>query len=103
MNASIIADALSALLLLGACFFFAAGTVGLLRFPDSYTRLHALTKADSVGLGLTVTALLVQAPGALAALKLLVVWLLSLFASATIANLVANLGLREGRAPWKRR
>ena len=34
--------------------FFLAGTVGLLRFPDSLTRLHALTKADNLGLGLVV-------------------------------------------------
>jgi formate hydrogenlyase subunit 3/multisubunit Na+/H+ antiporter MnhD subunit len=33
-------------------FFFLAGTVGLLRFPDTLTRLHALTKADNLGLGL---------------------------------------------------
>ena len=35
-------------------FFFLAGTVGLLRFPDPLTRLHALTKADNLGLGLVV-------------------------------------------------
>ena len=39
-------------------FFFLAGTVGLLRFPDSFTRLHALTKADNLGLGLVVLGLL---------------------------------------------
>ena len=41
-------------------FFFLAGTVGLLRFPDSFTRLHALTKADNLGLGLVVLGLLPQ-------------------------------------------
>ena len=39
-------------------FFFFAGTVGLLRFPDTLTRLHALTKADNLGLGLVVLGLL---------------------------------------------
>ncbi len=39
-------------------FFFLAGTVGLLRFPDSLTRLHALTKVDNLGLGLVVLGLL---------------------------------------------
>ena len=39
-------------------FFFLAGTVGLLRFPDTLTRLHALTKADNLGLGLVVLGLL---------------------------------------------
>jgi multicomponent Na+:H+ antiporter subunit G len=32
-------------------FFFLAGSVGLLRFPDALSRLHALTKADNLGLG----------------------------------------------------
>jgi hypothetical protein len=41
--------------------FFLAGTVGLLRFPDALTRLHALTKADNLGLGLVVLGLLPQA------------------------------------------
>ena len=39
-------------------FFFVAGTVGLLRFPDSLSRLHALTKADNLGLGLVVLGLI---------------------------------------------
>ena len=54
-------DVLSALLILGGAAFFLAGTLGLLRFPDVYTRLHALTKADNVGLGLVVGGLGLQA------------------------------------------
>lgn len=54
--------------------FFMAGTLGLLRFPDPLSRLHALTKADNVGLGLVVLGLLPLANGVLGALKLVVVW-----------------------------
>lgn len=96
-------DALSILLLLTGGFFFVAGTAGLVRFPDLYSRLHALTKADNVGLGLTVAALLLQTDTALQGIKLVFIWLISLMASATIANLFANLGIREGREPWRRR
>ena len=46
-------------------FFFLAGTVGLLRFPDTLTRLHALTKADNLGLGLIVLGLLPHVDGVL--------------------------------------
>ena len=53
-------------------FFFFAGTVGLLRFPDSLTRLHALTKADNLGLGLVVLGLLPQMDSVSAGLKLVV-------------------------------
>ena len=51
----------SAGLVLAGAFFFLAGTVGLLRFPDVYNRLHALTKADNLGLGLVVAGLAIQA------------------------------------------
>lgn len=55
------ADLMTALLLLCSLPFFIAGTLGLLRFPDLYCRLHALTKADNLGLGLVVLALTIQA------------------------------------------
>jgi multicomponent Na+:H+ antiporter subunit G len=51
-------------------FFFLAGTVGLLRFPDTLTRLHALTKADNLGLGLTMLGLLPHVAWPFGALKL---------------------------------
>lgn len=75
-------------------FFFLAGTVGLLRFPDSLTRLHALTKADNLGLGLIVLGLLPQAAGVLDALKLVAIWLLTQLAGATVAQLVARAARR---------
>ena len=56
-----VTEFLTLLLLLAGAGFFLAGTVGLLRFPDVYTRLHALTKADNVGLGLIIAGLVLQA------------------------------------------
>ncbi len=70
--------------------FFLAGTVGVLRFPDALSRLHALTKADNLGLGLIVMGLAVQADGPLTAAKLFLIWVLSLAASATTAFLIAG-------------
>ncbi len=70
--------------------FLAAGTTGLLRLPDAPSRLHALTKADGLGLGLIVIGLLPQMPGLLAALKLLVIWGLVLLAGAAIGPLIAR-------------
>ena len=77
-------------------FFFLAGTVGLLRFPDTLTRLHALTKADNLGLGLVVLGLLPRVDGPLAGLKLICVWLLALLAGATASQLIARLARRAG-------
>lgn len=75
--------------LAGCCFFF-TGTLGLLRFPDTHTRLHALTKADNLGLGLVVLGLSFQAGSPAAILKLIVLWLFVLLASATTAYLIGG-------------
>jgi len=77
-------------------FFFFAGTVGLLRFPDALSRLHALTKADNLGLGLIVLGLLLRAEGLLPALKLITVWLLTLLAGAAVAQLIARTARSGG-------
>lgn len=82
-------------------FFFLAGTVGMLRFPDVYTRLHALTKVDNLGLGFVVLGLTLQAPSWTVILKLLLVWMLALAASATICYLIAQAALRAGVPVWQ--
>ena len=81
---------------LAGAFFFLAGTVGLLRFPDALTRLHALTKADNLGLGLVVLGLLPQAGSLRGGLKLVCVWLLALVAGATVSQLIAGAARRDG-------
>jgi multicomponent Na+:H+ antiporter subunit G len=94
---SLLADAFTVLAILAGLLFFLAGTVGLLRFPDTQSRLHALTKADHLGLGLIVLGLLPQAGGVLPALKLVVIWLLVLLAGAVAGPLIARLaGERDG-------
>lgn len=75
-------------------FFFLAGTVGLLRFPDTLTRLHALTKADNLGLGLVVLGLLPQTGSLRDGLKLVSIWLLVLLAGATVSQLIARTARR---------
>lgn len=86
-------DAASLALLVAGLFFFLAGTVGLLRFPDVYSRLHALTKADNLGLGLLTLGLCLRAGDGWTVLKLLLVWLLALLAAATASQLVARAAL----------
>jgi multicomponent Na+:H+ antiporter subunit G len=90
-----------ALMLAGAGFFL-AGTLGLIRFPDVYTRIHALTKADNLGLGLIVLGLMLQAESVAAASKLLFIWLLLLAASASAGQLVASWAQGNGLLPWRR-
>ncbi len=79
--------------------FFIAGTVGLIRFPDTYSRLHALTKADNVGLGCLILGLAFQADSWITVAKLALVWGLALLAAGTTAQLVARTALGRGRGP----
>jgi multicomponent Na+:H+ antiporter subunit G len=94
---SLVLDVFSIAAICAGAFFFLAGTAGLLRFPDALTRLHALTKADNLGLGLVVLGLLPRAGGVFPALKLIAIWLLVLLASAIVSQLIGRAARREGR------
>jgi multicomponent Na+:H+ antiporter subunit G len=90
-------DILTIISVSAGAFFFFAGTVGMLRFPDTLARLHALTKADNLGLGLVVIGLLPQAGGLREATELVCVWLLVLLAGATVSQLIARAVLATDR------
>jgi multicomponent Na+:H+ antiporter subunit G len=87
-------DTASALLAVFGALFFIAGTVGLLRLPDLFSRLHALTKADNLGLGMIMIAVLLQVPQLLFALKMLLLWVLVMVSGATGAHLIAKRAVR---------
>jgi len=92
--------AISAILVLAGGFFFVAGTVGLLRLPDLFSRLHALTKADNLGLGLIMLGLLPFVPDVFYGAKLVLLWLLVMVSGATGAHLIAKRAVRgDGEDP----
>jgi len=95
-------EVLSGVLLVAGAFFYFAGTVGLLRFPDLYTRLHALAKVDNLGLGCIVLGLALQADSLVVAAKLLLIWPLALIASAAIGYVIARRADALGIAPWRK-
>jgi multicomponent Na+:H+ antiporter subunit G len=84
-----ILDAFTAVMVVAGAVLFMAGTVGLLRFPDPLSRLHALTKVDNLGLGLIVAGLVPQS-GALLALKLAAAWLLVQLSAAIVTQLIGR-------------
>jgi len=83
-------DWLSSMLIGAGAVFFLAGSIGLLRFPDVFTRLHALTKADNLGLGLVMAGVALQASSWTLVVKLVLVWLLVLVSSATVCVVIAG-------------
>jgi multicomponent Na+:H+ antiporter subunit G len=96
-------DVASTALFVAGAFFFFAGTVGLLRFPDIYTRLHALTKADNLGLGFVAAGLALEAGDLSVALKLGITWALVLLSSGISCHLIARTALHGGIRPWSER
>lgn len=100
--APLVLDMLSALLCVAGAAFFLAGSLGILRFPDIYSRLHALTKADNLGLGFISLAVALQSTSWSSVAKVVLIWLLALLASATASLLIANAAFAAGREPWRR-
>ncbi|MCL4408897.1 MAG: monovalent cation/H(+) antiporter subunit G [Gammaproteobacteria bacterium] len=90
-------SSLQAIFIAVGCLFFIIGTVGLLRFPDVLTRIHALTKADNLGLGFIVIGLIPSMSSAADIAKLIVCWLLILCASSVSAFLVANQQINKSK------
>lgn len=88
-------DAFTVAAIAAGLVFFLAGSVGLLRFPDALTRLHALTKADTLGFGLIVIGLLPQCPDIATAAKLVAIWALALIAAAASSQLIGRLARGE--------
>lgn len=98
---NLVLDLVTGTLIVIGCAFFLAGTAGLIRFPDFFTRLHAMTKADNVGLGFVVLGLALQARSWSTLGVLFVVWFVVLLSSASSAHLLARSALRRGMKPWK--
>ena len=96
-----ILNVITVLLLTAGTAFFIAGTVGLLRFPDVYSRLHALTKCDNLALGFITIGLAIQSSSWLMALKIIGIWILVLVASATAAHLIARRAWQAGIKPMR--
>jgi multicomponent Na+:H+ antiporter subunit G len=96
------ADLVTALSMGAGVLFFIGGIVGVLRFPDIYCRLHALTKADNLGLGFILLGLSVQSGDPAVICKLASIWILIVFASATSCYLIAQAARRMNIQPWRK-
>ncbi|MDO8418757.1 MAG: monovalent cation/H(+) antiporter subunit G [Rubrivivax sp.] len=96
---SLAIDLLSWACLLAGGVFCVIGATGLLRMPDFYTRMHAASVVDTLGAGLTLAGLLLQAGPTLVAVKLLMIGALLLFASPTATHALARAAFTRGLQP----
>jgi multicomponent Na+:H+ antiporter subunit G len=92
-------DVLSWLCLAGGGFFSIVGGLGLLRMPDFFTRMHAASVTESLGAGLLLLGLMLQAGLTLVAVKLAFLALLIFFASPTATHALAKAAIAHGLKP----
>lgn len=90
---------LASALIAGGIGFVLLGAIGMLRFPDFYTRLHAFSVTQTIGGALLLAGLALAAWDLAIALKLLLLALLMAAAAPTLAHLTANAGHAAGLAP----
>lgn len=79
--------------------FCIVGAVGLLRMPDFYTRMHAASVIDTLGAGLVLVGLMLQAGFTLVAVKLMIVGMLIFLASPTATHALARSAMLRGLKP----
>lgn len=94
-----IVDVVSWALLAGGGFFCVVGAAGLVRMPDFYTRMHAASVIETLGAGLILVGLVLQAGFTLVAVKLVMVGLLIFFVSPTATHALARAAIARGLKP----
>lgn len=102
-------DVLSWIFIAGGLFFMLVGTVGVLRMPDVYTRLHAAGMTDTMGAGLLLLGMALQTIVGIAhgessywfvLVRLVLVYAFLLFTSPIATHALARAGLAGGVEPW---
>lgn len=100
MSLALLVQAGSWLLLALGSLFVLSGGVGLLRFPDFYTRTHAVGLAESAGAGLLLLGLLLQVPDWQAGVRLAIIVLFMLLTGPTAAQALAEAARKDRVRVW---
>ncbi len=97
------------ILLISGLIFYTGGAVGIIRFPDFYTRLHPAGKLDTAGLVITMGALALHMASAsslqsiLPALKIMLIAVFVFITSPTAIHAIVDAAVRAGLKPWSKR
>jgi multicomponent Na+:H+ antiporter subunit G len=99
-------DLLVTLLVLGGLLFFTGGSVGIIRLPDFYSRLHPAGKLDTGGQLLVMSALALHViqdfslETMLTAIKIVLIVVFVFITSPTATHAIVDAGVRAGLKPW---
>ena len=99
MNSVLLIDALGWILILAGSGFLVTGAIGLIRFPDFWSRLHALSVLDSAGVLLLLAGMCIQGGWSLATVKLVIIGLFLLITGPTATHALANAAFVSGLRP----
>jgi len=95
----IISDVLGWMFIISGSIFMLIGAVGALRFPDFWTRLHAVSVTDTGGVLLLTAGMVMQSPDWLIAIKLVFIGVFLFITGPTASHAVANAALVSGLMP----
>lgn len=90
---------LSWILIAAGSFFYVVGAIGVVRMPDVFARMHAAGISDTVGAGLLIGGMMIEAGLSLVAVKLLIILLVILFTSPVATHALAQAALHSGCVP----
>lgn len=94
-----ITSVISAICLFIGSFLCISGGIGILRFPDFYTRMHAVGVTDTLAAGLIIVGLMLQLPELAVVIKLLMILLMTLFINPTASHFLAKAAFQSGLQP----
>lgn len=85
-------------LALGAVFYL-IGAVGLIRMPDIFTRMHAVSVSETLGVTLLMLGMAIEAGFTLVLVKLVIIWLVLMVAGPVASHALARAALHDGTLP----
>ena len=98
-----IADTVAVLFICLGCFFFMTGSIGILRFPDFYSRMHATGKSDTLAVLLCLSGLAIHHGFTLDSMKLIMIAAFVFLANPTGTHSICRAAFRCGVKPWTKK
>lgn len=95
----IVMNTASALCLFLGSFLCISGGVGIIRFPDFYSRMHAASVTDTLAASMILIGLMLQNPDMIVISKLVMILLMTLFISPTAGHAIAKAAMKSGLVP----
>ncbi|MCP3873951.1 MAG: monovalent cation/H(+) antiporter subunit G [Desulfobacteraceae bacterium] len=96
------------ILLIFGLIFFAGGAIGIIRFPDFYSRLHPAGKLDTGGLVITMSAFALYTiqpfdlEAIITSIKIILIVVFVFITSPTAIHSIVDAGIRAGLEPWEK-